>query len=565
MLGVKSLEGQPTKCRDIYYCLIDILLSQHGKAKECISIISKIENTLPDTITDRRYYYTLGKVLFMMLGRDKEEPHTQNTDFILYRLLNEPLFYSSQRLGITLLLYIAIRDRLTLETIKNHFDITIEKYHLDNPLSVLVSSSSTNEDRINAHLKIIRENCYHNVQLCAYQTQNVQMLSKACDIVVESEEWKSLSPGFIFNFARSAIYADQDNGDKFIDTIYELYKGKNLSVADPIGLLCFRHSKRHDILKSISKLPINTHKKLNIALCISGQLRGYKGNLKYLVNTLGLYNHDYRIFIHTWRNIGRKFPNALHASRTFSGEFSRAFFVTFVNKSNIKEYIENQYPNFYKLLNNSSIASLDDLKDEYKTSDIVIDDEDDVPFFSWDNQEKMHYKIYSAHQLAVKSGEIFDLIVRIRPDLQRVTDEAIDLYEIANASKKNASIFTTSGLITLYSDDEYLIDDTFAIGIPETMNVYANTYLDFKWHKENNTYLRTKQFRGHSTLEHNLFCKGVHVEKLKNKITGSFQDPDKIAINDIYAAIRMDVENRKKETADDKNLMTACEKDIGGM
>ena len=559
--GLEILKQNSINCRDLNYLLINITLKQHGKAKNCISLISSIEQTLPETINDRRYYEALVQILFFMLGRDKDAVPNSNTDFILLRLLNEPLNYSRTTIYIKKLLSMMSRYKDIYDLLIGYLDTMIIKNNINSPLAVLASSSSSDEDRVNAHLKIIRGNCYHSVHLCSFQPQNKEMLQRACDIIIENGEYKSLNPYLLFNFARAVIYTNQDKGDQFISVLYETHKGKNLPVSDPIGLLCFNHVQRQKFLKSIRLQAKPENQKLNIAVCVSGQLRGYKGNLDSLVNALGLAQHNYRVFVHTWSNIGRRFPIPVHASRTFSGEFLKTYYECFVNKPNFQEYIKRQYPVFNNLLINSSLANFDVLKKEYRTSDIVIDNEDDEPFSSFNNQEKMHYKIYAAHKLAIDSGEQFDLIIRIRPDLKRESQEKPDLVDIYNKSRTNVSIFTVSGLVSIHWANDYLIDDQFAIGIPETMDIYANTYWDFEKHVKNHTYSRTKKFFGHTTLEHNLFCNAIHVDTIQQKITGPLQDPEMISSKVVYDALCKDVKNRTL-TAEDHHLLDACKRDM---
>ena len=561
--GLQAI-GDSVKSKGILYFLIEVYLKQTGKAKKCIDLIFNIEQSYSETITDRKYYDTLGKVLFFLLGRDKEAVNGSNTNFILHRLLKEPLSLNSDRLGLAYALYypsMLSRYSDVRELLNTHIDTYIQEEHNTSPMAVLVSSLSSDDDRLNAYLQIIRNSCYHSVQLCLFQPQNVNMLHKACNVIIEGDEWQSLDPFMLYEFTRAVVFTDLKNGDSFISKIYEINKDNSYPVSDPIGFLCHRHKRRQELLKYVSDKLSDEHNRLNIAICISGQLRGYKGNLKSLVHSLGLEHHKYRVFVHTWANIGRHFPPAGHASRSFSVEFSKAYYECFINIPNLKGYIKRQYPALYSLLVSSPKATVETLEEEYHTHDIVIDDEDSKPFSSWTNQEKMHYKIYAAHQLALESGERFDLMVRIRPDLNRICDDPINLIEVYNQSKANLSLFTDSGLHIAHAPKDYWIDDMFAIGIPETMNIFSNTYNDFNWHKKHNTYLHTKQLTGHVTITHNVFFNGVSVEKLDQKPIRTVKESEKININAVHEAINKDAAQRQM-TDEDKRLLAACKKDI---
>lgn len=558
------MDKSPINAKNLSYCLIDIYILQPGRAKDCADIITNLEQRYKDINTDRKYYDRLVNILFFTLGRDGEDVNSTISDFILARLINEPLYYSKDQVFLELLLArLQSMYPSVYKALRSYIDTFIQKKNINSLIAPLVSTQSSDDERIQAFLKIIRENCYHSVQLCRIQSNNAKMLDRACDIILEQGDWKSLSADMLYTFVRDIVYVDQRKANNFISELYELNKNKNLPVSNPIGLLCFRHAKRQELLQSISKLPAANKDKLNIAVCISGQLRGYKGNLKNLVDNFGLDQHNFRVFIHTWKNVGRYFPTRKRASRVFGGEFLKAYNNISVNKPEpeLKEHIKTQYRNFYSLLISSSEASFDVLQEEYKTSDIVIDDEDDGHFSNWTNQEKMHYKIFAAHKLALDSQENFDLIIRIRPDIRYACKSRVDILDLLNKSRSNGSIFTTDGLFSFGFTEDFAIHDAFAIGIPQAMGVYANTYPNFKWHLKNNTYSFTKEFKGHVSLEHNLFCYGVGVDKIPQRLIGSLKDPEGISIEDIYAALSGDI-GSGRQTSEAKYLLDACKKDI---
>ena len=561
--GLEVMSENPGKCRDLYYFMIDINLKQQGRAKNCLELVSNIEKTLPDPVYHKKYYDTLVNILVFMLGRDMERVDTPNTDFILLRLLKEPLNYSRTNIYLIKLISTISSYPQTCVQLIQYIQAVIQKQRLGNPLAVLMSFTASDDERKNAYLKLIREGCYHSVHLCACQPQNTKMLGSACDAIIAGKDWMSLNPYMLFDFARAVIFSEQDKADGFITTIYDAYKDRNLGVSDPIGLICDAHRKREELLRTVAASPAhNEKKKLNIAICISGQLRGYKGNLNSLIRALGLEGHNYRVFVHTWSNIGRLFPIAVQAHRTFSGDFLKAWYEAFLHRQNLKDYIKAQYPSLYSLLVKSSQATYEALKEEYGTEDIVIEDEDDERFAAWSNQEKMHYKIYAANRLALDSGEDFDLVIRIRPDLRRECAVPPDLIEIHRKSRENASVFIVNGLVSINFVNDYLIDDKFAVGIPETMNVYANSYEDFWKHVENNTYAHTKNYYGHTTIEHNLFCHGVHVDKFSRDIRGKLQEPETISVRDIYQALSRDI-GARTPTEEDRRLLDACTRDLG--
>jgi hypothetical protein len=64
---------------------------------------------------------------------------------------------------------------------------------------------------------------------------------------------------------------------------------------------------------------------LRIAVCISGQLRGFRQAYPTWTR-LGLDHHDCFFAVHAWKKIGRNMPiKSDTAQRCFSGQFLRAY------------------------------------------------------------------------------------------------------------------------------------------------------------------------------------------------------------------------------------------------
>lgn len=541
-----------------------MILSQPGKAHNTIEIFKDLEHNIPEIRSDVRFYALLAEAAGFMLLKEKLDMHDDRIDYITQILLCQPLENGSNTLSIQ-----ALKSRLGIEPEiqKQYFgqiDDTIARNHISNILSNLVGSLSSEEERMDAFLCVIKNNW--NCSRFFYgnnKDKNRDALTSACNKIIKNNEWHGFDPQTLYGFIRAVNSIDQDRADILINEISLKFNNKSLSLSNPIGLLIYRNNKRHELFEKLSARYggslLETQKKLNVAVCISGQLRGYHGCLEALIDILGLDEHRYRVFVHTWNNIGRKFPVlANSAKRAFDGEFFITYINVFRGKKDIEGYIESSYPNFYSLLVNCNQASLERLREYYKTDDIVIEKEESEQFSSWGNQEKMHYKIYAAHNLAVNCGENFDLEIRIRPDCKISAKEKINLQDIYKLSKSNLSVFTPGGLSNNGVWKTTMIHDIFAIGVPEAMSAYTDTYKDSKFFVSNNAFDYPDFFMGHVTIEHNLFANGVHIDKT---VGGPLLDPEKLSKEDIYRSLCEDIKNRSP-THEDHLLIEACKKDM---
>ena len=561
--GLEVFRGNQNATKNLYYTLISVIAVQNDRSPECTALAGQLKELDPGVTREHRFYKTLADLGYIMYTRDRIKPDDIRFSFIMTHFLTEPLDYSKTSLALHELIA-RIRDQRDREDFTEHVERFIQKEKLDNPLSVLVSTTASDKDRLKAHLEVLRNGWYHSVHLCYFHIINKEMLGKACDTIMEGREWESFDPDRIFNFLLTVNFTSQAKGDELNAQIYEKYKDKKLPESDPIGLLCHRHEARQALLEKIRAkgatgpaLHRKITRRLKVALCLSGQLRGYQGNLDILIKKLGLDRHHYRVFVHTWSDIGRKFPIAEHAQRTFGGQFYKAYFKHFGRRDDLQEYLKERYPNFYALLIDSNKASAEDLIKQYATNDVVIEDENEEPFRDWSNQEKMHYKLNAAHRLCIDCGDNFDLIVRLRPDYRITKCDPIDLEEVYKCSRENLSIFTPGGLVNW--EEKYIINDNFAIGYRDVMRVYASAYRDIRKYQEQKYYACPQEYYGHVTLEYNLFCNGIRAEHIP--IQATFDDPVKLSPQDIYTALLEDSKNapQSEELSD---LIGACRADL---
>jgi len=211
---------------------------------------------------------------------------------------------------------------------------------------------------------------------------------------------------------------------------------------------------------------------MRVALCISGQLRGfekaYASVMKYIIEPL---NPD--VFIHTWENIG--VSNNIHR-RTLPSPIES--YLTHNDKKDLTNFTAT-FPNYMNRLEQNKIITPEKLQEMYNPKKFVIETEPEIKdydnFFNVSVPEKLQekepksqwarqlfYKIYECNELkkSVEKEENFkyDLVIRLRPDLS--IGGSIDLDFLNN------SLYYRIRTI----DPSYQISDQFFYGDSLTMD-----------------------------------------------------------------------------------------------
>ena len=572
--GIGEFQNRIKECIKLYFLLITVLMYQNDRDSDLLSCFKQILYKDKFIIFNSKYYGLLIRFGNHLITTGEENKNSKSAfEFVILQLLRQHIDNSQTAVWIhSIYLTHFFKDRTHIQ---NAIDGVIKNYDIRNLISRLALSHSDEQDKIEAHLQLIERFCFiFNIKLCVFNN-NQTLLAKACEIAIKNSKYIKFDKYQLFEFVRTCVFANQNMADDFIELLFKEYGKLNLPESNPIGLLCHRFVNRKKLLKQTIQYPVDhtsKTKSLNIAVCISGQLRGFKDNLSDLIEALDLRQHNYKVFVHTWKNIGLKFNgNANSAKRTFSGEFLSAYIKCIQRVNNPETFLKENYPNFYRKIVSGQNISETFLKEYYGAHQVVIEDDEEEPFTSFTNAKKMHYKIYAAHELAEQDDTVFDLEIRIRPDLHICKKEDVDLVEIYRRSINNASIFTPrgiSGLTTHLPGYHFSIDDTFAIGAFDVMKIYADSYTELFNRQKKRTYACHYQFAGHQTIENNLFFNGVHIEPflaIKNvmEIYPAFKNPS-ISKNDIYTALCRDVETRN-QTADDVYLLDALKKDINSV
>lgn len=222
--------------------------------------------------------------------------------------------------------------------------------------------------------------------------------------------------------------------------------------------------------------------RLKIAICVSGQLRGWKHAFRSW-QQIGIVGHDVTYVVHTWKDTGGGPPFPPKDERVLPADFQNEFRKIW-NRLGQEEML-SRYSNFFSLWpQKGAEIEVDDLKCVYGTEHVYIDDDLSEPFLNFSNSEKMYYKIWECQRAADKLGVDFDLIVRIRPDLEFISYKDIDWSRIYSDCTRRGVLFCESHANYFFPNIGFCMPDQFAIASPGVMRGYANAYSMTKRHPE---------------------------------------------------------------------------------
>ena len=202
---------------------------------------------------------------------------------------------------------------------------------------------------------------------------------------------------------------------------------------------------------------------MRIALCLSGQARSYIKAHEYIDrNLLKKFNVD--VFAHTWRP-----------------KYSKIML----------------YDGIIGLYNPINFV-MDDSLPESTNNDLFVPNPSHPANFC----TSMFYSIYKSNDLRLKYQTLndikYDFVIRSRFDL--ALNKVIDF-----ASLQKGKIYVSKDT----EDENALLNDQFAIADPDTMNIYASTFMHLRWLAS-----RGVPLCGHAMLEANLKHFGIEFERI---------------------------------------------------
>lgn len=267
----------------------------------------------------------------------------------------------------------------------------------------------------------------------------------------------------------------------------------------------------HAVQVAPSVLHRRRDRPLRIALCLSGQMRGFEQAAPTLRH-LGLEPHEVSVFVHTWRDVGWRFPNPVTGNGVSRLFLHRPFVKAYLRAGFLygTALMREAYPRFFGSLAVECEVDEAALRAAYGAGAVIRIEDHLAPEFDGDttNQRKMFTKIARCHQLALSQDKAFDLMIRLRPDKSFLPPaEVIDWHAMAERSSGERTLFMAPVKITetLYADDQ------FAIGAPAVMDVYARA-LETQQQAQSQTWIGfPHRLQAHGTLAHTLLYGGVTV------------------------------------------------------
>ena len=314
-------------------------------------------------------------------------------------------------------------------------------------------------------------------------------------------------------------------------------------------------------------LPYAKLKKLKVALCISGQLRGYREGYQSLKKAfIDPLQPD--IYVHTWQDVGFKEPwNSNHADRVFSGHFLAAYQRLFLIKNYSYEQIKQLLPSVFSLLQeNNAAINKGQLQSFYKAERVEIEDDVTLTFSALSNRDKMFYKIHACNQLVAKSGKQYDLVIRARPDVVFNLEYELDWLLIADMCNTQKIIWANQAGEGFegFSDiggGGYGTGDSFAISSQAGIDFYANIGMSINAFKEQGlAYFSVVS--PHAILGHGLWLGGYRRQSIPIPEKLKFMNIS-LKAEDIYKAIQGDLINMDKDLASE--FMDALALDMAGV
>ncbi|MDB5686674.1 MAG: hypothetical protein JWR77_1263 [Rhizorhabdus sp.] len=278
-------------------------------------------------------------------------------------------------------------------------------------------------------------------------------------------------------------------------------------------------------------------RRLKVAICVSGQLRGYRAALASWRRNLlpGIEPH---IFVHSWRKIGRAGAEPSRSTLPFAGPTFTERYRTICHDMGLAAFRE-RYPTLFRGLDDGGTVGEAMLERVYRTPHIVLDDDGVAPFAGWSNQQKMHAKIEACFDMAVAQGD-YDLIVRLRPD-KPIGLIGFSWASLLRVCRSRPQIFADHAMGVHFAT--LMIGDQFAISAPEPMAVYSRTASLYDRFASHGLLRMPAELTGHLSLAQMCWLHDIAVGRLPMRF-GALQDPERMAAADIDECLRADAAGR---------------------
>lgn len=539
----------------LYFLAYKLHMLEGNDVKNIGEYIFNLGKKFPWLVQNNTYAIWMRDYALKLIYRDKEEGIDIASDEIILFA-----FYMIQvnRFFLAKGAFWTFRDSfLKILPENKYFECWDKAQILYNTNSDLVRllSPKYNKHDLKSILKLFIIKCNSNLaRLQIFRKDLRSIYKEIISEMVSDGSYHTLDPRSIYNFIRIVNLNNQEQTNNLISAL----SGDEGGALDtPVGILKYRLHKSLLLHRKQRALPV-PGKRLKVAVCISGQLRGYKKCLAPLVKCFGLNDHDTKLFLNSWRRIGRKFPVLAHAARTFSGNFLSAYKYVMISK-NPKRYISEAYPSLYSLLDTAETATESELIKFYDSTNVVLEDDTQGKYRYYTNLQKLNSKLEKC--IAMTGEDYYDIIIWCRADLKCISSSVVDLQEIYRNSKEDNILFTKGNYFVFNAHGEdYGIWDWIAIGTQPIMRNFSHIHSQRKFFIKQYAYGLPVWEQDHMAPGYHAFVNGINIKGLDG-VRFSLEDPDKLDVKLIYEALKKDIAKRVA-TQDDKLLLEACEKDL---
>ena len=300
---------------------------------------------------------------------------------------------------------------------------------------------------------------------------------------------------------------------------------------------------------------------LKIALCVSGQLRGFERALPAW-KKLGLDAHDVSVFVHTWKDTGRNWGRTWWFLRDYPALWHA------VTAGDGLDFLRRRFPKLGEAVAAATAAGIDIsksvLKTFYQTDDVVVEDDRTDPFKDKPNVFKMHHKIERVHAMAVAKMPADALFIRMRPDQDFGDCEAIDWESIHLESMTQRLLYVDIPYVFTGVSGILKAADAFVVGAKEPMDPFANLLSE-----QSALMARNSTFFGappsllsHSNVAFSMFYHGVWTKPFHAARPGGFLEATILPPALVLDLLRQDVGDDPKDQLE-RDFLAACQRVAG--
>ncbi|MDP2520897.1 sulfotransferase family protein [Shimia thalassica] len=322
-------------------------------------------------------------------------------------------------------------------------------------------------------------------------------------------------------------------GNEDLACMIRVVAGENVSAS-----LCGREV-------SLGRIQTKLKRRPKLALCISGQLRGYEKCFPQWKASPLFELADVTLFVSTWTRKGRKFPIPVHAERVFSNNFLKAYCDLWHRIGGYDALIA-AYPEFSRLVQDDNLVNFEELSLFYGTENIEIFDDLALSFEELTNQEKMFFQIANGFEMAAQSGSDFDLYMRLRPDLELIELTNQSWATVLSSAYEEGKLFTDVNF-KIIKPHGLFVGDQIAIGQMDVMEYYSSIYSKFHAKQGDRVITIDNSPKPHSTLAFHLAAGGINPEPLNAIAAPKLIDPTQLLPEEIAQALGQDVPESRRQ------------------